>query len=44
MYDSVMRVAQHKGNASMMVNASKVLNRFSKVERAYIRGGFEIEE
>ena len=44
MYDSVMRVAQHKGNASMMVNASKVLNRFSKVERAYIRGGFVIEE
>ena len=44
MYDSVMRVAQHKGNASMMVNANKVLNRFSKVERAYIRGGFVIEE
>ena len=44
MYDSVLRVAQHKGNASMMVNASKVLNRFNKIERAYIRGGFLIEE
>lgn len=44
MYDSVLRVAQHKGNASMMVNANKVLNRFNKIERAYIRGGFLIEE
>lgn len=44
MYDSVQRVAQHKGNASMMLNASKVLNRFNKIERAYIRGGFLIEE
>ena len=44
MYDSVLRVAQHKGNASMMVSANKVLNRFNKIERAYIRGGFLIEE
>ena len=44
MYDSVLRVAQHKENASMMVNANKVLNRFNKIERAYIRGGFLIEE
>ena len=44
MYDSVMRVAMHKNNPTMMISANKVLNRFSKLERAYIQGGFEIEE
>ena len=43
MYDSVMRVAQHKGNPSMMISANKVLNRFGKIERAYIKAGIEIQ-
>ena len=44
MYDSVMRVAQAKGNTTMMVNANKVLRRFGKIERAYIMGGISIPE
>lgn len=42
MYEAVMKIGVAKNNAKLIVNANKVLNRFNKVERAYIRSGQEV--
>ena len=43
MYEAVLRVAQHKQNTKMQLDATRVLNRFSKIERAYIQAGYVID-
>lgn len=43
MYDSVVKVAMSKGNPELLKNANRVLNRFDKIERAYIQAGVVME-
>ena len=43
MYEAVMKVAFAKGNMKMAVEANKVLNKFGKIEKAYIITGQAID-
>lgn len=43
MYQSVMKIAFAKGNMKMAKDANRILNRFGKVEKAYIISGIELK-
>jgi len=42
MYDAVIKVGVVKNNPELIMNANKVLNRFGKIEKAYIQAGIEL--
>ena len=44
MHQSVLRIASAKNNMKLAVDANKVLNRFGKIEKAYILSGVAIDE
>ena len=44
MHQAVLRIASAKNNMKLAVDANKVLNRFGKIEKAYILSGVAIDE
>lgn len=44
MHQAVLRIASAKNNMQLAVDANKVLNRFGKIEKAYILSGVAIDE